>query len=396
MMAIKKTYNKFVNYLKKNSYISATVIVFLVLILSVASFLFIKEPEIISNIIPDRYYEVTFQYNNGQENVVQKVKKGEKATQPENPTYEDYDFAGWYIDDEIYDFNKGVVSNLILMARYSSKDGELIEIPEEYINNNTNSSNDKEKNDSDKEALKEKEEQSENKKEEDKKEEEKEETSSNGGNNNQSGGNNNQSGGNNKPPGGNSEPLPDDDELPGGNGEPLPDDDESEEKPTEPINPTNVQVGDAITYGNENYHVIGFDNGKVILLLDRNIVKKEWVNKDDYLGSCSYGACNDKDPVTALKAAEAKGYDGIPSIDMINDVCKNGCPCWLFNNLSGPYNTTCIGNQVISGEQGYWINGIGATMINAKYMSSSGKILETTVTTKLGVRPIKEVDINEI
>lgn len=67
-------------------------------------------------------YTVTFDANGGSAVKSQEVEEGGKATVPEEPYYEGYDFIGWYTDeDTLYDFDTEVRANLTLTAKWSSK-----------------------------------------------------------------------------------------------------------------------------------------------------------------------------------------------------------------------------------------------------------------------------------
>lgn len=48
----------------------------------------------------------------------QKVKKNETATKPEDPTKAGYQFANWYLEDEIFDFNTPITKNITLVAKW--------------------------------------------------------------------------------------------------------------------------------------------------------------------------------------------------------------------------------------------------------------------------------------
>ena len=63
-------------------------------------------------------YNITFDENGGSliEELV--VKKNGTITKPEDPTKENYVFAGWYLNDEIYDFSKPVLSDITLIAKW--------------------------------------------------------------------------------------------------------------------------------------------------------------------------------------------------------------------------------------------------------------------------------------
>lgn len=72
----------------------------------------------------DNYYYVNFYYNfpaEGEglpENFQQKVKEGETATKPADPTFEGYTFAGWKKDGELYDFATPVTGGFTLVGSW--------------------------------------------------------------------------------------------------------------------------------------------------------------------------------------------------------------------------------------------------------------------------------------
>lgn len=63
-------------------------------------------------------YTVTFDAAGGGTVASQKVKSGETAAKPENPTRGDYIFAGWFLDGEEYDFTAPVTSDITLTAKW--------------------------------------------------------------------------------------------------------------------------------------------------------------------------------------------------------------------------------------------------------------------------------------
>ena len=65
-----------------------------------------------------RTYTVTFNTQLGPGIKTQEVKKGNQVIKPSDPTYEGYTFMGWYLDNEEYDFNTPVNSNLTLDAKW--------------------------------------------------------------------------------------------------------------------------------------------------------------------------------------------------------------------------------------------------------------------------------------
>ena len=64
-------------------------------------------------------YEVIFDSTGGTEVPSQTVEEGGKATKPEDPTKEGNNFDGWYLGEELYDFDTEVTDNLSLVARWS-------------------------------------------------------------------------------------------------------------------------------------------------------------------------------------------------------------------------------------------------------------------------------------
>lgn len=50
----------------------------------------------------------------------QQVVAGELAIRPQDPTREDYDFEGWYLDGQLYNFDAPVQSDLHLVAKWEA------------------------------------------------------------------------------------------------------------------------------------------------------------------------------------------------------------------------------------------------------------------------------------
>ena len=65
-------------------------------------------------------FTVTFDSDGGTSVPSQKVKPNNTATRPENPTKENYVFAGWLLNNEDYDFTKPVTGNITLKAVWQS------------------------------------------------------------------------------------------------------------------------------------------------------------------------------------------------------------------------------------------------------------------------------------
>ena len=67
-------------------------------------------------------YNVTFDYaTQGKANAVFEVTENEKVEKPEDPTKEGYDFAGWYLGDDLFDFNTPITQAITLVAHWTEK-----------------------------------------------------------------------------------------------------------------------------------------------------------------------------------------------------------------------------------------------------------------------------------
>ena len=64
-------------------------------------------------------YTVTFDTDCDAVVEAQEVKENKQATQPADPTREGYNFGGWYLGEEKYDFSTPVVENITLVAKWS-------------------------------------------------------------------------------------------------------------------------------------------------------------------------------------------------------------------------------------------------------------------------------------
>ena len=72
------------------------------------------------------YYKVTFDSDGGSSVATQKVESGKKAIKPNNPSKDDYDFDGWYIEYQSYDFDSAVEANITLKAHWKIKKYQVI------------------------------------------------------------------------------------------------------------------------------------------------------------------------------------------------------------------------------------------------------------------------------
>ncbi|MFA5692255.1 MAG: InlB B-repeat-containing protein [Acholeplasmataceae bacterium] len=79
-------------------------------------------------------YTVTFDlnYEDSPDATEVSVVEGNKVTKPSNPTRDGYEFLGWYLEDEVYDFDDNVEDDLTLKAKWN-----LIEEIKEPSKNNT-------------------------------------------------------------------------------------------------------------------------------------------------------------------------------------------------------------------------------------------------------------------
>ena len=66
-------------------------------------------------------HTVTFDSNGGSPVPAQAVTAGDKATEPEDPTRDGYDFAGWYLGEVKYNFDTPVTEDITLVARWTER-----------------------------------------------------------------------------------------------------------------------------------------------------------------------------------------------------------------------------------------------------------------------------------
>ena len=76
---------------------------------------------ILSLVLKNKTYEITFSTNGGTTVEKQEIKKGDLVVEPENPTKDGYVFEGWYYDNELFDFSTKVNSDITLEARWKEK-----------------------------------------------------------------------------------------------------------------------------------------------------------------------------------------------------------------------------------------------------------------------------------
>ncbi len=67
-----------------------------------------------------KYHTVTFDSNGGTLIEAIKVKENDKVKKPENPTKDGYIFAGWYLEDKLFDFDTKITKDITLKAHWDS------------------------------------------------------------------------------------------------------------------------------------------------------------------------------------------------------------------------------------------------------------------------------------
>ena len=66
-------------------------------------------------------YAVTFDSNGGSSVNSQTVNEGNKIFRPSNPTKSGYNFAGWLLNGNSYDFSRPITSNITLVSKWNQK-----------------------------------------------------------------------------------------------------------------------------------------------------------------------------------------------------------------------------------------------------------------------------------
>lgn len=74
---------------------------------------------------PPATVTVTYVYNNGQADSVATLMVGQTAIEPADPVKADYDFTGWYLGENKYDFSTPVNQNITLTAGWVEKVVEI-------------------------------------------------------------------------------------------------------------------------------------------------------------------------------------------------------------------------------------------------------------------------------
>lgn len=73
-------------------------------------------------------YEVKFNTNGGSEIASIKVKAKETVTKPETPNKEGYYFTGWYLEDELFDFETKIIKDITLTAKWQEVGKAMVTI----------------------------------------------------------------------------------------------------------------------------------------------------------------------------------------------------------------------------------------------------------------------------
>ncbi len=82
-------------------------------------------------------HEVKFLPNNGEASFSEWIEDGNRAAIPSSPTKKCYKFLGWYLNGVKYDFNKPVLGDIVLEAKWQD-DGSCKKIEEYLVEYNTN------------------------------------------------------------------------------------------------------------------------------------------------------------------------------------------------------------------------------------------------------------------
>ena len=78
-----------------------------------------RDEEVLGDVV---FYNVVFDYDSGLSKVETRVIRGEKINEPKNPQKSGYVFLGWYYNNQKYDFNTSVDSDVLLVAKWEKMD----------------------------------------------------------------------------------------------------------------------------------------------------------------------------------------------------------------------------------------------------------------------------------
>lgn len=84
-------------------------------------------------------YEVTFDTDGGSTINSITVRKNGRVSQPEDPIKEGYIFDGWYYEDELFDFQTKITSDIILKARWIKEEERKVHLDLEELSLNPGS-----------------------------------------------------------------------------------------------------------------------------------------------------------------------------------------------------------------------------------------------------------------
>jgi len=79
-------------------------------------------------VVAQKYFTVTFDSNGGSEVPSQEVFYGEVAEKPEDPKREGYEFKGWYLGQEAYDWTAPVYEDMTLVAHWVTVEEAMKEL----------------------------------------------------------------------------------------------------------------------------------------------------------------------------------------------------------------------------------------------------------------------------
>lgn len=107
----------------------AVVAVVAVIAIAIIVFLLTKDTNTI--------YTISFNTNGGEKVVSQEIEEGKTATKPNNPTKEGYEFLGWYLNGEKFNFETPIEKDVTLEAKWKEvvKDEEPDKNDEENKDN---------------------------------------------------------------------------------------------------------------------------------------------------------------------------------------------------------------------------------------------------------------------
>lgn len=76
-----------------------------------------------------KVYTISFNTDGGNEVISQEVEEGGKISEPADPTREGYEFLGWYLDGEYFDFESAVEKDMKLEAKWKALENQEQETP---------------------------------------------------------------------------------------------------------------------------------------------------------------------------------------------------------------------------------------------------------------------------